>query len=605
MKETIGGATSPLDPTPIVSSAQMAATRGAIVARSMLVWAEHCSECAMPECYASCAFYTPRRDLKCQRLVDGLQETPFPDGAASLLRIRFRKWGKLEAAGVVSLAPANKAAKADRLDSTVEKIVGKAPEIMFFRHLLARQWNKRKAKLFSRWATAESAPDCFLLECELHAPDSAKLTISIKPRNPRERFFQSHVTLAPGYNRIEISVADIVKFVDLGEALLFQIEPIGNWARDELIVSVADFVQMREMAKAPPARAPAAKRKCVVWDLDNTLWKGILIEDGLEALEINPSAVSLIEEFDRRGVLHSIASKNNPEDAFAALEKFDLRDYFLAPQIGWTPKSQSLDIIAKALNLGVESFAFIDDQAFERAEVASAHPNVSIYCENEIEKMRAADEFGVPATPEAAQRRHMYRDEERRQLVLDSYGDRFAAFLKSCDIRLTIATLQAENMDRVFELSQRTNQLNYAGARLGMAEIRALLDMNPNFGLVLSCVDRFGDYGVVGFAVVNAAALTVENFFMSCRVQNKKIDNAFFFWLQRHAMARGMKKLSVRFSQTAKNGAARLALSEMRFVAEGESGYYSAPDPGEFPDADVVTILDHTQFDEERASHVS
>ena len=532
MKETVAGAERHENPATIVSSGQMAATRSAILGAFDARLGRTLLRCAMPECYASCAFYTPRRDLKCQRLVNGLQETPITDdGSTSALRIRFRKWGKLEAAGLASLAPAEKAAKADRLESSSRKNTRQNAGDHVFPSPARQAMEQAQSKIIRRFAAGHSTPDFFLLECELHAPDSAKLTISIKPRNPREEFFQTHVTLAPGYNKIEIPVADIVKFVNLDDALLFQIEPIGDWAKNELIISVADFVKVDK--SAAPRGAPAAKRKCVVWDLDNTLWKGILIEDGLDALELNQSAVSLIEEFDRRGVLHSIASKNNPEDALAALEKFGIRDYFLAPQIGWTPKSQALAAIAKTLNLGVNSFAFIDDQAFERAEVASAHPAVSIYCENDIEKMRAADEFDVGATPEAAQRRQMYRDEERRQVVLNSCGDRFAAFLKACDIRLTIAMLQPENVDRVFELSQRTNQLNYAGARLRhRRNPRAAGRSSPNFGLVLSCADRFGDYGVVGFAVVNAATFAVENFFMSCRVQNKKVDNAFFFWLQ-------------------------------------------------------------------------
>ena len=111
-----------------------------------------------------------------------------------------------------------------------------------------------------------------------------------------------------------------------------------------------DFVQE---AAAPEGKT--AKIKCVVWDLDNTLWDGILVEDGPAKLRLKPGITEIVQELDRHGVLHSIASKNNAEEALQALKQFHLADYFLCPQISWQPKSQGIQEIARQLNIGSNS----------------------------------------------------------------------------------------------------------------------------------------------------------------------------------------------------------------------------------------------------------
>ena len=191
--------------------------------------------------------------------------------------------------------------------------------------------------------------------------------------------------MKPGYNRIEFPAADIRAVVDLDQRVLVQIEPVETLSDNAFIFSVLEFVAFTHLHKAstavpaPPERSaetavpkPAAKVKCVVWDLDNTLWRGTLIEDGFENLTLNADAVAAIKELDQRGILHSVASKNNPDEALDALNRFGLSEYFLAPQIGWGPKSAGVTEIARRLNINKNTFVFIDDQAFERAEVSSA-----------------------------------------------------------------------------------------------------------------------------------------------------------------------------------------------------------------------------------------
>src|SRR5439155_13254080 len=148
--------------------------------------------------------------------------------------------------------------------------------------------------------------------------------------------------------------------------------------------------------------------KCVVWDLDNTIWRGTLAEEGLEGLTLNPTIRRTVDELDRRGILQSVASKNDPEPALAALEAFGLRDYFLFPQIGWTPKSAAIERIAQLLDIGLDTFVFVDDQAFERGEVREMLPVVTVLSDADLPTLLENPLFQVPITKESVARRSMY-----------------------------------------------------------------------------------------------------------------------------------------------------------------------------------------------------
>src|SRR5262249_59407229 len=169
-----------------------------------------------------------------------------------------------------------------------------------------------------------------------------------------------------------------------------------------------------------------------------TIWHGTLAEDGPEALVLDPVAVSTIVELDRRGILQSIASKNDPEITLATLEKFKLREYFLFPQIGCDPKSDSLKRIAEMLDIDLNTFVFIDDQPFERGEVLEALPMVTVLPDAEIPRLLTSPLFDVPATAESAKRRSMYQVEELRQSTFTSSGTDYLTFLYGCRSQLVI-----------------------------------------------------------------------------------------------------------------------------------------------------------------------
>ena len=366
-----------------------------------------------------------------------------------------------------------------------------------------------------------------------------------------------------------------------------------------MVFGVCDFVTLdAEVAAQSADPMPAASTalysdrlaKVVVWDLDETLWTGVLAEDGTAGVILRPEAVEAIKMLDERGILQSIASKNDHAEAMAALEAFGLADYFLHPQIHWNPKSGSVAAVARSLDLGIDSLVFIDDQPFERAEVEAAHPSVRTLPHTEVAFLDAHPWFATPATPESARRRALYQQEAQRTEAFQTAGADYPAFLRASGIRLQIASLAPADVERVYELSQRTNQLNFNGRKYTREAVEALLiGVDGRRGYTLRCTDRFGDYGLIGFAEVALGAGLVQEFFMSCRIQRKRVEHAFFAWLSGEMASAGAPDMHIAYTKTGRNGAARDMLETLGFVPAGEAAWErSTALP--FTEADIVAL---------------
>jgi len=202
--------------------------------------------------------------------------------------------------------------------------------------------------------------------------------------------------------------------------------------------------------------------KCVIWDLDHTIWDGVLLES--ESVSLKEGIIEILELLDSRGILHSIASKNNYEDAMSKLREFGIDHYFLYPQIHWNAKSQSIATIRKKLNIGIDSLIFVDDQSFERDEVSSVHSEV--FCVDALEYLE------LPAHPrlnpnfiteDSKRRRHMYLEDMQRNQEEEDYQGPKESFLASLNMSFIISGCEEEDLKRAEELTQRTNQLNSTG----------------------------------------------------------------------------------------------------------------------------------------------
>ncbi|MGC5015657.1 HAD-IIIC family phosphatase [Streptosporangium sp. DT93] len=279
-----------------------------------------------------------------------------------------------------------------------------------------------------------------------------------------------------------------------------------------------------ERAGALPAKPVQGRIKCIVWDLDNTLWDGVLLEDG--EVTLRPVVVKLIHELDRKGVLHSVASKNDRDAAMEKLREFGLDDMFLHPQISWNAKSDSIRTLAKALNLGLNAFAFVDDQEFERAEVAHQVPEVTCVDVLEVEEALARPDFHPRfVTDESAQRRAMYQGQLAREELEQEFVGTNEEFLAGLDMTFTISPARREDLQRAEELTVRTNQLNSTGRTYSYDELDALRESPDHLLFVASLTDVFGSYGKIGLALVEKGedAWRLRMMLMSCRVMSRGV----------------------------------------------------------------------------------
>jgi FkbH-like protein len=317
-------------------------------------------------------------------------------------------------------------------------------------------------------------------------------------------------------------------------------------------------------------------RKCLVVDLDNTLWGGIVGEDGAHGIKLGEASPgSEYQEFQRyllslteRGFLLAINSKNNPEDALEVIRTHDgmiLReDAFSAMQINWLPKPENMLSIAEALNIGVDSLVFIDDNPHERELMRQALPQVltpelpadpSLY-RSVIEALPQLQKLLV--TEEDRTRTQQYRAKRRREETRIGAAS-LEDYLCSLGITVQIYPPDEGSLSRIHQLFERTNQFNLTTRRYSVGELTAAAS-NPRDRLyALRARDRFGDHGIVGTALVRASedSWTVDSFLLSCRVIGHGVETALLAKITDEAQAAGAAELVGEFIETAKNAPAR------------------------------------------------
>jgi FkbH-like protein len=547
--------------------------RDKIVARTLIPWGEHCTECGWPTCYSTCDLYAPREDLRCRRFVEGMVRVDCARSVNSyLLKIKFKRWGKLWARGNFRLYAASRAERAERRDYWIGTTLQRLPLPSSTKRALTEKRYGFKKRLASRGSSGGQRPTSFLLECYNPKTETVQLSVTIRSlfsphpvpfpnlvqlapgfRRARELKeskipFQKLIDVAPGFHRARIPFEDIAAAVDLGSPFSIDITP--NEAEDgtTLYFGALDFVQ--EAVSVEPAGKPV---KCVVWDLDNTLWEGILVEDGLTNLRLKRGIPEVIKELDQRGILHSIASKNNLEEAIQALRKFGLEEYFLCPQISWGPKSEGVRAIAKELNIGLDTLLFVDDSEFELQEVRAACPGVSVLNASEYLALPDRGECRPPLSEQSGSRRLMYQVEKRRRALAESFGDDYLAFLRQCEIKVEIRPLADGNLDRVHELTQRTNQMNFSGNRYDRDLLKQIMASPHLDTFVIACEDRFGSYGVVGFSIVDRREPRMTDLMFSCRIQSKRVEHAFLAFLARKYVSELNRDFLANYRRTERN----------------------------------------------------
>jgi FkbH-like protein len=281
------------------------------------------------------------------------------------------------------------------------------------------------------------------------------------------------------------------------------------------------------IADSPAAAAPKQPKpvKCVVWDLDHTVWDGILLEDG--DVPLRPGVLDIIRALDERGILQSVASRNDADAATARLRALGIEEYFLYPQINWNAKGQNVAQIAKSLNIALDTFLFVDDQPFEREEVQHACPDVRVVdaaaLEGFLERPELNPEF---ITDDSRNRRRLYMADIQRNQAEAEFAGPSEDFLRALEMRFTLGPCDEADLQRAEELTQRTNQLNTTGYTYDYAELNAFRGSPDHVLMVAGLEDRFGTYGKIGLALIEKTSRevwTLKLLLMSCRVMSRGV----------------------------------------------------------------------------------
>ncbi len=365
--------------------------------------------------------------------------------------------------------------------------------------------------------------------------------------------------------------------------------------------------------------------KVLVLDCDNTLWRGVVGEDGVAGIALSAPYLAL-QEFalaqQRTGVLLCLASKNSEADVLDVLaQRSEMRlraADVVAHRINWLPKATNLRSLAQELNLGLDAFVFMDDNPLECAQMRAELPAVVT--------LQVPAEDGIVAwldhvwnfdklatTEEDAKRTQMYRENAARRSLESSAGD-IGEFLAALNLQVEIAVPSEDEWARIEQLTQRTNQFNFSTRRRSVAELKALQAQGAQV-LRVRVRDRFGDYGLVGvmIALARGTALAVDSFLLSCRVLGRGVEHAMLRNLGERASALGLASVDLELISSARNEPARAFADSVAadWAQAGAAGWHYpiplaqalaiAHQPGHDPEAVTQARLG----DEKKIRHAS
>ncbi len=313
-------------------------------------------------------------------------------------------------------------------------------------------------------------------------------------------------------------------------------------------------------------------KKCIVLDLDNTLWGGVIGEDGIEGIKLGNTAPGIeYVEFQRsllslynRGIILAVCSKNNPDDAFKVFREHPSQvlkeEHFAAMRINWQNKAANMTELAQEINIGLDSMVFLDDNPIERAQVAQAHPEVLVvdmpknprlYREM-IENLNVFDVLSL--TSEDMARGEMYVG-KRKRTELEQSTTSIEDFLRTLELKVRINEVTDFDTPRVVQLIGKTNQFNLTTRRYTDAEVRELRKSKDAAVYSMAVHDKFGDEGVVGVAIVrkNDGDWWIDSFLMSCRVIGRSVETAFLAKIVADARKANATRIIGEYIPTKKN----------------------------------------------------
>jgi len=345
-------------------------------------------------------------------------------------------------------------------------------------------------------------------------------------------------------------------------------------------------------------------KKCIVLDLDNTLWGGIIGEDGFDGIRLGPQPPGnafvefqkYLKALSQRGIILTINSKNNFDDAIQVIRKHPhmilKEDDFACMKINWNDKVSNMKEISDELNIGLDSFVFFDDDPINREFVKENMPEItspdlphdpSRYSE----VIQSLHDFSVfQVTDEDTNRGKMYLQQNQRQQSQKSSSN-LTEFLKTLNLEVEIKKSNSFTIPRISQLTMKTNQFNLTTKRYHEDEIKKFSDNNK---IMIGCAqikDKFGDNGITGVFIVekiNSDEWLLDSFLLSCRVMGREVEKAILFHIINEAKKNKVKKLKAKFIPTAKNKPIENLLEDSKFFKENDFWVYNIEKPFNMPE---------------------
>lgn len=318
------------------------------------------------------------------------------------------------------------------------------------------------------------------------------------------------------------------------------------------------------------------KKKCIVLDLDNTLWGGVVGEDGINNITLSLKSPgngfmafqqAILDHYNR-GVILAINSRNNPDDAWEVIRNHSnmilKENNFAAARINWNDKAQNLRELAEELNIGLDSMVFLDDDPTNRGLVRTLLPEVetpdlptdpSQYA-GFLNSLSYFDSKVI--TDEDKMRGNLYVTERLRKEEEKNYKNK-EEFLNNLGLKLSVYEDNDSCVSRLAQLTEKTNQFNACKKPLTEEEISNFIKSPKHAVFHARLQDKFGDHGIIAFALIdkNEDAWHIKSLLMSCRVFGREVEEAFFGTILKRAAEERVKRMTIAFEETSKNTPAR------------------------------------------------
>jgi FkbH-like protein len=465
----------------------------------------------------------------------------------------------------------------------------------------------------------QTLPDATLSDLIVKIKSEMKLIIENLKSRPRV-LFNTFSTSAfnsrnPKQNKFDFLCEELNQFLYVSQTpnmVIVDLEKIFNQATtansidwryfysSKALYSV-EFYKHYSLHIAPIVMSGLGKgKKVLVLDCDNTLWKGILGEDGFDGIEMSSSSKNgvyfeeiqnIVSRLAGEGVVVCLASKNNAADVDQVLMQHKdmvIKDnHIAAKKVNWNDKATNIKELAEELNLGLDSFVFVDDSDFEINLVREKIPQVTCFqvpkkiyeyptMFREIEKLF----FKLNTSREDIERVAMYKKEQLRVTEKSNFGN-VEDYLSSLALKLNVYIDDEKLIERIAQLTQKTNQFNLTTIRYSDTDIKGFIENPNNKVIAFGLADKFGDYGITGVSILKIDSETksasIDIFLMSCRILGRNAEVVFFDYLIRILQEENTNTVKAKYLKTEKNSQVESFYDKLGFdiidLSEDEKSY--------------------------------